>query len=88
MLKNIFCESFNIITPTNANAGAIDFSLKQVAVRSIHSGQVDREKLEHEVGIMIRAYDPCISCATHALSMEKDLFGIKILDADGNLHRK
>ena len=83
-----YIRAANIITPTNANASAIDFSLKQVAARSIRSGQVDREKLEHEVGIMIRAYDPCISCATHALSMEEDLFGIKILDADGNLHQK
>jgi F420-non-reducing hydrogenase large subunit len=83
-----YIRAANIITPTNANVSAIDSSLKQVAARSIHSGQVDREKLEHEVGIMIRAYDPCISCATHALSIKEDLFGIKILDADGNLHQK
>ena len=42
-----YIRAANIITPTNANAGAIDFSLKQVAARSIRSGQVDREKLEH-----------------------------------------
>jgi F420-non-reducing hydrogenase large subunit len=83
-----YIRAANIITPTNANAGAVDSSLKQVAARSIRGGQVDREKLEHEFGMLIRAYDPCLSCATHALSGEEDFPGIEILDADGNLHQE
>lgn len=62
----------NIITPTNANSYAIDASLKQVAERSISGGRVDEGKLKHEVGLAVRAYDPCLSCATHAVTPGAD----------------
>jgi len=55
-----YIRATNIITPTNANSSVIDSSLKQVAARSIHNGQVNLEKLEHEIGILIRAYDSAI----------------------------
>jgi F420-non-reducing hydrogenase large subunit len=73
----------NIITPTNANAYAIDKSLQSVAERSIHAGAVDQAQLEHEIGLVIRAYDPCLSCATHVLADEPGLT-IAIVDAAGN----
>lgn len=73
----------NIITPTNANAYAIDKSLQSVAERSIHAGAVDQDQLEHEIGLVIRASDPCLSCATHVLADEPGLT-IAIVDAAGN----
>lgn len=67
-----YIESANIITPTNANAYAIDLAVKGVAERSIKDGVVDEVQLEHEIGLMVRAYDPCLSCATHAFSAGAD----------------
>ena len=63
----------NIITPTNANSYAIDSSLKKVAERSIKAGKVNETLLEDEIGLTIRAYDPCLSCATHTLSGQMPL---------------
>jgi F420-non-reducing hydrogenase large subunit len=76
----------NIITPTNANSYAIDASLKKVAERSIKAGEVDETRLEHEIGLAVRAYDPCLSCATHALSFDTEGSFIEVVDTEGN-HR-
>jgi coenzyme F420-reducing hydrogenase alpha subunit len=73
----------NIITPTNANCYAIDSSLKKVAERSITAGKVDKTQLENEIGLVIRAYDPCLSCATHILS-NRPLVSIEIVDSEGH----
>ena len=72
----------NIITPTNANYPAIDSSLAQVAGQSIAAGQVQDEKLLNEVGLMIRAYDPCLSCWTHAFSSGPAI-SIEVINARG-----
>jgi coenzyme F420-reducing hydrogenase alpha subunit len=74
----------NVITPTVANNYAIDTSLKQVAENAINGGEVDEDRLENDIGLTIRAYDPCISCATHALSFNAEEACIEIVDADGN----
>ncbi len=55
----------NLIVPTTTNSYSIDMSMKSVAQRSISEGNIDEEKLRHEVGLTVRAYDPCISCSTH-----------------------
>jgi coenzyme F420-reducing hydrogenase alpha subunit len=52
-----------------------------VAERSISHGTVDEEKLRHEVGLTVRAYDPCISCSTHL----DDYLQIEIRDPQGNI---
>lgn len=81
-----YIESANIITPTNANAYAIDLAVKGVAERSIKDGAVDEMQLEHEIGLMVRAYDPCLSCATHAFSAGADdeHFRIVITQSDAD----
>jgi len=69
----------NLIVPTTTNSYPIDMSMKSVAQRSISEGEVDEEKLRHEVGLTVRAYDPCISCSTHL----DDYLLIEIKGADG-----
>ena len=59
----------NLIVPTTINFYPIDASMKKVVERSIEKGKVDETKLWHETGAVIRAYDPCISCATHAITI-------------------
>jgi F420-non-reducing hydrogenase large subunit len=52
------------IIPTVHNALAIERALRVAARRYITPERVDME-LEHAVGRVVRAFDPCIACATH-----------------------
>ena len=72
----------NLIVPTTQNSYPIDLSMKKVAERSIRRGKIDETKLWHEVGSVIRAYDPCVSCATHMYGQPTK---IEIIDHDGKL---
>jgi len=48
------------------------------------SGQREiTEAMLNHVEVAIRAYDPCLSCATHALGQMP--LQIELFDADGNL---
>lgn len=50
--------------PTVFNVGAIEHALLVAARRYIGGNRVDME-LENAVGRVVRAFDPCIACATH-----------------------
>ncbi|MBN1978348.1 MAG: Ni/Fe hydrogenase subunit alpha [Anaerolineae bacterium] len=52
------------IIPTVHNVRAIERALRVAAERYITTEKVDME-LEHAVGRVVRAFDPCIACATH-----------------------
>jgi coenzyme F420-reducing hydrogenase alpha subunit len=52
------------IIPTVHNVLAIERALRVAAERYITAERVDME-LEHAVGRVVRAFDPCIACATH-----------------------
>jgi coenzyme F420-reducing hydrogenase alpha subunit len=52
------------IIPTMHNIRAIEQALRSAAERYIDSDRVDME-LERAVGRVVRAFDPCIACATH-----------------------
>jgi F420-non-reducing hydrogenase large subunit len=61
MIKNV-----NLIVGTTHNNAPINMSVKQTAKAVIKDGAYDEEKL-NMLEMAIRAYDPCISCATHNL---------------------
>ena len=52
------------VIPTVHNVMAIERALRVAAERYINAERIDME-LEHAVGRVVRAFDPCISCATH-----------------------
>ena len=52
------------IIPTMHNVLAIERALRVAAERYINADRVDLE-LERAVGRVVRAFDPCIACATH-----------------------
>ena len=52
------------IIPTVHNMLAIEHALKVAAERYI-SGEIVNMELEQAVGRVVRAFDPCIACATH-----------------------
>nr|WP_246373884.1 nickel-dependent hydrogenase large subunit [Gluconacetobacter tumulicola] len=56
----------NLIVATTHNNEAINRSIRQVAVEYLTGREITEELLNH-IEVAIRAYDPCLSCATHAL---------------------
>jgi F420-non-reducing hydrogenase large subunit len=56
----------NLIVGTTHNNAPINMSVKQTAQTLIKNGQYN-EGILNRVEMAIRAYDPCLSCATHNL---------------------
>lgn len=56
----------NLIVSTTSNNTAMNESIRQVAATYL-DGQTVTEGLLNHLEVAIRAYDPCLSCATHAL---------------------
>ncbi len=56
----------NMIIATGHNNLAMNRSVKQVAQHYVKSQQI-REGMLNRVEAVIRTYDPCLSCSTHAL---------------------
>ncbi|MBU2009297.1 MAG: Ni/Fe hydrogenase subunit alpha [Chloroflexi bacterium] len=59
-------KDVNIIVGTTHNNAAINMSVKKAAQDVIKNGKYDQGLL-NLVEMAIRAYDPCLSCATHEL---------------------
>ncbi len=55
----------NMIVATQQNTAAINKSLKEGAINLLDGG--DDEKLLNGLEFVVRCYDPCLACATHAL---------------------
>lgn len=68
----------NLIVGTTHNNSAINLSVNQAAKALIKNGEYDQGVL-NTVEMAIRAYDPCLSCATHrldgALAVKLDIVG-------------
>jgi NAD-reducing hydrogenase large subunit len=56
----------NLLIATGHNAMAMDRSVLQVAKRFVHRERLT-EGMLNRVEAVIRCYDPCLSCSTHAL---------------------
>jgi F420-non-reducing hydrogenase large subunit len=56
----------NLIVGTTHNNGPINMSVNQAAKTVIKDGKYDQGIL-NRIEMAIRAYDPCLSCATHVL---------------------
>jgi NAD-reducing hydrogenase large subunit len=69
--------SCNLIVSTTHNNQAMNEAVRAVA-RERFDGRALTEGLLNEIEVAIRAYDPCLSCATHALGgmpLQLDLVG-------------
>jgi F420-non-reducing hydrogenase large subunit len=65
--ENGLVTDVNLIVGTTHNNGPINMSVKQAAQTLIKDGNYDQGIL-NKIEMAIRAYDPCLSCATHDLS--------------------
>ncbi|MGZ4787491.1 MAG: Ni/Fe hydrogenase subunit alpha [Terriglobales bacterium] len=72
----------NLIVATGHNNLAMGQSVKQVATEYVHGDKIE-EGMLNRVSAVVRAYDPCLSCSTHAdgtIAMQ-----IRLLSAKGEL---
>jgi NAD-reducing hydrogenase large subunit len=72
----------NLIVSTTSNNQAMNESVRQVAAEYL-SGRELTEPLLNNLEVAIRAYDPCLSCATHAVG--KMPLQLELRSADGAL---
>jgi NAD-reducing hydrogenase large subunit len=72
----------NLIVATTHNNMGMNESVRQVAAKYL-SGRELTEPLLNNVEVAIRAYDPCLSCATHALG--KMPLQLELIDVEGKL---
>ena len=72
----------NLIVSTTHNNQAMNEAVRSVA-RDYLSGHEITEGLLNHIEVAIRAYDPCLSCATHALGQMP--LDITLLGADGRV---
>ncbi len=63
-IENGLIARADFVIPTVHNSMAIERALRIAAERYISSERVDME-LERAVGRVVRAFDPCMACATH-----------------------
>jgi NAD-reducing hydrogenase large subunit len=70
----------NLIVSTTHNNQAMNEAIRQVA-RQYLDGRELTEGLLNHIEVAVRAFDPCLSCATHALG--KMPLEVELLDAEG-----
>jgi sulfhydrogenase subunit alpha len=58
------CTKANCIIPTNQNHGNIELDMKALLPQILNKSQ---KEIELTLEMLVRAYDPCISCSTHAV---------------------
>lgn len=63
------CQGGNCIIPTNQNHNNIQHDFN-VLVPELLEADKSESEMELALSMLVRAYDPCISCSTHALDVE------------------
>ena len=72
----------NLIVSTTNNNQAMNEAVRHVARRYLHGREVTEGLLNH-IEVAIRAFDPCLSCATHALG--KMPLAVELVDPEGQV---
>jgi len=81
LARNGILEKMKLIIPTQLNNAAINLNVKDAAMEFIHKGEI-KHGLLNRIEMVIRAYDPCIKCATRQV---KENLRIEIRNGKGNL---
>jgi len=76
-------EMANLIVSTTHNNQPMNVAVESVACQFMNGHAVISEGMMNAVEVAIRAYDPCLSCATHAVG--KMPLEITVLDPDNNI---
>ncbi|MGN1363074.1 MAG: Ni/Fe hydrogenase subunit alpha [Methanobrevibacter sp.] len=78
----------NLVVATIQNNPAMEMGIDQVAKKYIKPGVEVDDKIFNLMEMVIRAYDPCLSCATHTMDSQMRLSTLEVIDSDGNLVKK
>ena len=73
----------NLIVSTTHNNEPMNRAVREVAAKTLNKQSEITEGMLNGIEVAIRAYDPCLSCATHAIG-EMPL-KVEIWDAAGNM---
>jgi F420-non-reducing hydrogenase large subunit len=76
----------NLIVATGQNNLSMDIGVRETAKAMIKGDEIS-EGLKNRLEMIIRAYDPCLSCATHMINGESPLL-VDIHDSDGILVKR
>ncbi|MFX1577903.1 MAG: nickel-dependent hydrogenase large subunit, partial [Promethearchaeota archaeon] len=71
----------NLIVSTVGNNGGMDLGVKNMAQRLIKHGKIN-PIIMADIEAVVRAYDPCLSCAVHAVNGQMAM-RIKVLNHVG-----
>jgi F420-non-reducing hydrogenase large subunit len=74
-------EQMKLVIPTQINNEAINLNVKDAATEFIHNGEI-KPGLLNRIEMVIRAYDPCIKCATR---MANERVEVEIRNCGGTL---
>jgi sulfhydrogenase subunit alpha len=66
--ENGVCTKANCVIPTGMNLGNIDRDMQKYVPSVIASRSQDQ--ITHDLEMLVRAYDPCISCSVHLLKVK------------------
>ncbi len=72
----------NLIVSTTSNNEPMNRSIRRVAEDHLAGEKTITEGMLNQIEVAIRAYDPCLSCATHALGQMP--LSVDLVDPDGN----
>lgn len=81
--KNDQVTMANLIVPTTHNNEPMSRAVKSVVEQFVDEKPEITEPMLNQVEVVVRAYDPCLSCSTHA--MGKMPLVAEIYDCKGNL---
>jgi NAD-reducing hydrogenase large subunit len=76
-------EMANLIVSTTNNNEPMNRAVNIVAKNAMNGKSEITEGMMNQVEVAIRAYDPCLSCATHALG--KMPLHVQLVDAEGSI---
>jgi len=62
------CTKANCVIPTGMNLGNIDRDMQAYVPHVINERSQDQ--IAHDLEVLVRAYDPCISCSVHLLKVD------------------
>lgn len=80
--ENGLIEKVNLIIATGQNNLAMNKTVTQIAQHYIHGNEIP-EGLLNRVEAGIRAYDPCLSCSTHAIGQMP--LQVQLIRPDGSI---
>jgi len=65
--KNGKCTGADMCIPTNCNHANIQHDFEKIVPEILAEGE---DAVRHKLEMLVRAYDPCISCSTHMLDVQ------------------